>query len=142
MVNSCAPKGLADYCDSDKIRHFLVLTDLANLYILTLFSKLLIRFYWIRTLFFQLSFGHNGQLICRANSIIMNYVTYCFWNFSLFVQINSFYLLCQFNCINSFRQVLWTDYYINGCVWIDERLETDRHLVRTPYIYFKEHFNG
>jgi hypothetical protein len=29
---------------------------------LTFFSKLLISFYLIRTLFFQLSFGHNGQL--------------------------------------------------------------------------------
>jgi len=62
--------------------------DLTNLYILTFFFKLLIRFYLIRSLYFQLSSGHNGQLICRANSISMNYVTYCFWNLSLFVQIN------------------------------------------------------
>jgi hypothetical protein len=28
---------------------------------------LLIPIFFIRALFFQLSFGHNGQLLCRAN---------------------------------------------------------------------------
>ena len=71
---------------------------------LTFFSKLLIRFYLIRTLFFQLSFGHNGQLICRANSISMNYVTYDFETcHSLFQLIHFIYCV---NLIYSFLQVL------------------------------------
>ena len=71
---------LPDMCDSDNImtiRHFLIVTD--YLYILTFFSKSFIKFYLIRTFFFQLlSLGQNGQLICHANIIIMNYVIYCF----------------------------------------------------------------
>ena len=71
---------------------------------LTFFSKLLISFYLIRTLFFQLSFGHNGQLICRANSISMNYVTYDFETcHSLFQLIHFIYCV---NLIYSFLQGL------------------------------------
>jgi hypothetical protein len=63
-------------CDSDKIIDIFLFSRTKHIYIfLTLFSKVLINFYLIRTLIFQLSSVDNGQLICRANSISMNYAT-------------------------------------------------------------------